>query len=202
MKLSPTYFDLDLDSYDTEIPWLKSVPCVPSPNNISKNVQSDVIQNTKKDSYCLRERNPSFRWNWMTGEVEQSNFDESSHPLDELLDLCNKSPIGKKGKENQHACEICQSTFARSCDLANHKRTHEPKSKLKFNKYNNVLPMQEIHPTAHEIQQGYCIRTLCQSAKQRYVCTICGKHFSFLKNLRSHQKIHTSIGLSNFCHAK
>ena len=99
MKLSPTYFDLDLDSYDTEIPWLKSVPCVPSPNTISKNVQSDVIQSTKNDSYCLRERNPSFRWNWMTGEVEQSNFDESSHPLDELLDLCNKSPIGKKGKK-------------------------------------------------------------------------------------------------------
>ena len=48
MELSKTNSDIDLDKYDIEIPWLKSVPCVPSPNAIFKNVRSDVIQNTKK----------------------------------------------------------------------------------------------------------------------------------------------------------
>ena len=201
MKLSPTNFDLDLDSYDTEIPWLKSVSCVPSPNAISKNVQSDV--NTKKDFVGLPKRNcPSFTWNWMTCEVEQSNFNESSNPLDKLLDLCNRTPIGEKGKENQFVCEICQRTFTKICDLTDHKRTHEPKSTLKteFNMYNNIIPIQEIHPTALEIQQRYCVRILCQSGRKRYICTTCGKHFSRLDNLRIHQKIHGSIGLSSFVH--
>ena len=186
MELSKTSFDIDLDKHDNEIPWLKINSCVPSSNAIFKKGQSDGIQN------C-----PSFRWNWMTGEVEQSNFNDPSHPLDKLLDICNKALRRLEEKsEEKYACEVCQRTFARYRDLTNHQKTHTVQK---------PIPMQEIHPNAHEIQQGYCLRTFFQTGKQRYICTTCGKHFSFMGHLRMHQRIHTSVGLSrvvHFSHAK
>ena len=140
MELSKTDFDIDLDQYDTEIPWLNRIPsapylsCVPSPNPIFKSVQADV----------------------------QSTSNDSSHPLDKLRDICN--------------------------NLTTHNRTHTI-AKTK----SNIIPIQEIHPTAFEIQQGYCQRQFGQTGKQRYICTICGKHYSLMDYLRIHQKVHTSL---------
>ena len=206
MELSKTDFDIDLDSYDTEIPWLKSISsalylsCVPSPNDISKSVQSDHIQKStgNKDSIDHCERNDvktSIRWNWMTGQFEQFSFNDSSHPLNEL---CDKPFV----------CQICQRTFTRMCNLTSHKRTHiaKPKSKpkTKFHKFNNIIPIEDIvpPPTALERQQGHCRRLFCQTETgHRYICTACGKHFSLMNYLRTHKKIHTGIGLHwcQFC---
>ena len=116
----------------------------------------------------------------MTGEVEQSNFNDPSHPLDKLLDICNKALRRLEEKsEEKYACEVCQRTFARYRDLTNHQKTHTVQK---------PIPMQEIHPNAHEIQQGYCLRTFFQTGKQRYICTTCGKHFSLYSLLlNNHQ---------------
>ena len=84
------------------------------------------------------------------------------------------------------------------CETTN-KRTYD----FKFTKKNNIILIQDIQPppTDLEIQQGYCQRPFCQTGQNRYICTICGKHFSYIGNFRIHQKNHTGIGLNccQFC---
>ena len=111
--------------------------------------------------------------------VEQSSFNDSSHTIKE-----------------EFVCEICQKAFTRKCYLTNHKRSHQ------FT-FINSISIQDIHPppTDLENQEGYCRRPLCQTGQNRYICTICGKHFPSMKRIRCHQKIHTGIGLyrCRFC---
>ena len=116
---------------------------------------------------------------WMRGHVEQSSFNDSSHTIKE-----------------EFVCEICQKAFTRKCYLINHKRSHQ------FT-FKNSIPIQDIHPppTALESQKGHCRRPLCQTGQNRYICTTCGKHFSSMRMIKIHQKIHTGIGLycCRFC---
>ena len=222
MELSQTNFDIDLDEYDTEIPWLNRIPsalylsCVPSPNAISNSVQAALLQNssTNKASVDLCERSdvmpdvnyPNIRWNdtfakpkskpktksvqAVKCKVEQSSFNDSSHPLHEL---CNKPFV----------CERCQKSFTKKCFLINHKRTHDTIKFNGFTKSNNIIPVQDIlpPPSTLESQHGYCRRPFCETGQNRYICTICGKHFSRMRMINDHQKIHTGIGLHccQFC---
>ena len=209
MELSKTNFDIDLDQYDSEIPWLNRIPsalylsCTPSPNAFSKNVQNS---RTNKAFVDLCERSnvmpdvnyPDIRRKWMTGQVEQSSFNDPRHPLNEI---CDKPFV----------CEICQKAFRMKCHLSKHKKAHykitiaKPKSKpqTKFHRSNNIIPIKDIlpPPTILESQHGYCRRPFCETGKQRYICTICGKHFSQLRRIKDHLKIHTGIGLHccQFC---
>ena len=113
------------------------------------------------------------------GQVEQSSFNDSSHTIKE-----------------EFVCDICQKAFTSICILTNHKRSHE----FAFTRTNNIIPIQDIHPppTDLERQQGHCQRPFCQTGQNRYICTICGKHFSSMRMIKDHQKIHTGIGL-HFC---
>ena len=115
-------------------------------------------------------------------QVEQSSFNDSSHTIKE-----------------EFVCEICQKAFTSKCYLTTHKRTHE----FAFTRTNNIIPIQDIHPppTDLERQQGHCQRPFCQTGQNRYICTICGKHFSSMRMIKDHQKIHTGIGLHccRFC---
>ena len=178
MELSNTNFDIDLDSYDTEIPWLKSVQI---PNAISKSVQAVVTQN-------------STEINDVQEQVEGSSIIEVlSHSLDKLSDICNKleeHKIISKGEKGPNPQIL--------------KRKKQPKpaqtSPNKFHKYNNIIPIEEIipPPSALERKQGHCLRPFRQTGQNRYICTNCGKHFLSKSILRIHQKIHTGIGMQ-FC---
>ena len=143
MELSETNFDIDLDLCDKLIPWL----------------------NPEYWSTALREA--ALRSGAPGPAVEQSNFNNTSHPLKEEF--------------------MCETTNK----ITNH---------FKFTRSNNIISIQDIlpPPTALEIQQGCCQRPFGQSGENRYICTICGKHFSFMFSFRNHQKIHTGIGL-HFC---
>ena len=183
MELSKTHFDIDLDSYDTEIPWLKSVQI---PNAISKSVQAVVTQN-------------STEINDVQEQVEGSSIIEVlSHSLDKLSDICNKleeHKIISKGEKGENPRRI----FTENLHLRNHKRTlTHPKPK--FHKYNNIISIEEIipPPSALERKQGHCLRPFRQTGQNRYICTHCGKHFLSKSILRIHQKIHTGIGMQ-FC---
>ena len=49
-------------------------------------------------------------------------------------------------------------------------------------------------PTDEEKKQGYCIRQFA-NCQQRFICTICGKHYTTTYNMRQHQNVHSGSGL-------
>ena len=171
MELSKTNFDIDLDLYDKLIPCLNpeywSTALRGAALRSGASSSANCVPSTLRSS-CL----PS----WMTGQVEESNFNDSSHPLKE-----------------EFVCEICQKAFTRKCYLNNHKRTHDAHHTITFTNSNNIIPIQDIlpPPTDQERQQGHCQRPFYQTGNNRYICTVCGKHFSVMKNVRIHQNIHT-----------
>ena len=65
------------------------------------------------------------------------------------------------------------------------------------NNSNNIIPKEEIvpAPTAIERKQGYCLRPFRETGQQRYICTVCGKHYTTMYNMRQHRNIHTGSGL-------
>ena len=65
------------------------------------------------------------------------------------------------------------------------------------NNSNNIIPKEEIvpPPTTIEKKQGYCLRPFRETGQQRYICTVCGKHYTTMYNMRQHRNIHTGSGL-------
>lgn len=65
------------------------------------------------------------------------------------------------------------------------------------NNSNNIICKNEIEPppTAMEKRQGYCLRPFRETGQQRYICTVCGKHYTTMYNMRQHRNIHTGSGL-------
>ena len=65
------------------------------------------------------------------------------------------------------------------------------------NNSNNIIPKEEIvpPPTNIERKQGYCLRPFRETGQQRYICTVCGKHYTTMYNMRQHRNIHTGSGL-------
>ena len=65
------------------------------------------------------------------------------------------------------------------------------------NNSNNIIPKSDIEPppTSAERRQGYCLRPFRDSGQQRYICTVCGKHYTTMYNMRQHRNIHTGSGL-------
>lgn len=65
------------------------------------------------------------------------------------------------------------------------------------NNSNNIMDKAEIHPppTTVERKQGYCLRPFRNTGQQRYICTVCGKHYTTMYNMRQHRNIHTGAGL-------
>lgn len=65
------------------------------------------------------------------------------------------------------------------------------------NNSNNIIPKNDINPppTAVERKQGYCLRPFRETGQQRYICTVCGKHYTTMYNMRQHRNIHTGSGL-------
>ena len=127
---------------------------------------------------------------WMRGQVEQSSFNDASHT-----------------RKDEVVCDIHPSSTALESHTLKEEFEYETTNKrtydFKFNRNNNIIPIQDIQPppTAIERQQGYCQRPFCQTGQNRYICTICGKHFSYIGHFRIHKKIHTGIGLHccRFC---
>ena len=64
------------------------------------------------------------------------------------------------------------------------------------NNSNNVISKTSIHPppTVEELKQGYCVRKF-NNSQQRFICTVCGKHYTTTYNMRQHQNIHSGSGL-------
>jgi hypothetical protein len=64
------------------------------------------------------------------------------------------------------------------------------------NNSNNVIDKKDITPppTASEVAQGYCLRPF-KNGQQRYICIVCGKHYTTTYNMRQHRNIHTGRGL-------
>ena len=65
------------------------------------------------------------------------------------------------------------------------------------NNSNNIISKTEIEPapTAIERRQGYCLRPFKDTGQQRYICVVCGKHYTTMYNMRQHRNIHTGSGL-------
>ena len=65
------------------------------------------------------------------------------------------------------------------------------------NNSNNIISKTEIEPapTAVERRQGYCLRPFKETGQQRYICVVCGKHYTTMYNMRQHRNIHTGSGL-------
>ena len=65
------------------------------------------------------------------------------------------------------------------------------------NNSNNIIPKGDINPppTSAERRQGYCLRPFRDTGQQRYICTVCGKHYTTMYNMRQHRNIHTGSGL-------
>ena len=66
-----------------------------------------------------------------------------------------------------------------------------------FSTHQKVLFQSDIHPppTSAERRQGYCLRPFRDTGQQRYICTVCGKHYTTMYNMRQHRNIHTGSGL-------
>ena len=64
------------------------------------------------------------------------------------------------------------------------------------NNSNNVIGRHQIQPppTDEEKKQGYCIRQFA-NCQQRFICTVCGKHYTTTYNMRQHQNVHSGSGL-------
>ena len=64
------------------------------------------------------------------------------------------------------------------------------------NNSNNVINKHQINPppTEDEFKQGYCIRQFANS-QQRFICTVCGKHYTTTYNMRQHKNVHLGSGL-------
>merc|ERR1712012_1481048 len=54
------------------------------------------------------------------------------------------------------------------------------------NNSNNIIPKEEIvpAPTNIERKQGYCLRPFRETGQQRYICAVCGKHYTTMYNMR------------------
>ena len=65
------------------------------------------------------------------------------------------------------------------------------------NNSNNIISKHDIHPppTSAERRQGYCLRPFRDTGQQRYICCVCGKHYTTMYNMRQHRNIHTGSGL-------
>ena len=65
------------------------------------------------------------------------------------------------------------------------------------NNSNNIISKNDISPspTTIEKKQGYCLRPFNETGQQRYICTVCGKHYTTMYNMRQHRNIHTGSGL-------
>lgn len=64
------------------------------------------------------------------------------------------------------------------------------------NNSNNVINKYAINPPPSEAEnrQGFCLRQF-KGGQQRFICTICGKHYTTTYNMRQHKNIHTGAGL-------
>nr|XP_054920444.1 zinc finger protein 287-like [Dermacentor andersoni] len=100
--------------------------------------------------------------------------DQSSVRMSKSVEHCHNL-TGKK-----HKCEACGKQFHRSCDLAEHQRTHTDERRYKceicekmFRKAGHLYDHKRTH-----------------TDEKPYLCITCGKTYKWPSNLRKHERTH------------
>ena len=110
MELSQTCFDVDLDQYDTDLPWLKS-----------RFVEDSIVSNVESSGHVVNLCDKSFKKQSQREErrfvcdICQRAFKEKHH-----LTRHRKIHTGEK----EFVCKICQKAFVRSDHMIAHQRAH------------------------------------------------------------------------------
>ena len=168
LELTHTETDVDLDSLDFEIPWLKLIPSsIKSPNQeITETNEDDLKLHSKEKLYVCD----------MCPKICKHQYQLSTHKMIHT-------------GERPYICDTCGQSFMLNAHLKNHEYSHLAIGK-RCSK--NAIPMEEIvpAPTDLEKQREYCVRPLWNTDQPRYICTVCYKHFSTRRWLMRHTHVH------------
>ena len=213
-QLSETTCDLDLDSVDFELRWLtcKENQCdgcnrvLPTTEKLKRHLvyvhkvpyqcntcdtcsklffKKNTRDNQMKSHSCLISLE-SLRQCGLTPRqaLVKSHSTKATH-----WTTHRKAHTAKK----QHKClwEGCCNKFADASPF-------EPEDHYTpDNNSINTIPKEEIVPPPTEIEKKkrYCLRPVRETGEHRFICTVCGKHYTTMYNIRKHRNVHTGSGL-------
>ena len=180
MELSQTYCDVDLDQYDIDLTWLKSVPKTFSCEKCTKSYKRR--SNLKRHEKNCSGENRSFRWNWMTSMFKQFSSNDSSH----------HSALEEQKEEKPFKCNVCQRTFKRIEHLDRHKKIHTCEKSFVCKICQKAFARSD-HLKRHEKNcsgENRSFRWNWMTHTQPFMCDICCGRFTRKDQLLKHKLIH------------
>ncbi len=132
------------------------------------------------------------------------NFDEPTICEDKRRPHRSRQPPARFRTDKQKALEAAAANSKVNLRVASAADTSVPCDTDHYvpdNNSKNVMnkDLLEPPPTASEKKQGFCQRKV--RGQSRYVCTVCGKHYTTMYNMRQHRNVHIGSNLHTcrFC---
>lgn len=116
----------------------------------------------------------------------------------------HRNPLRTGTKRRPYVCTTCGKSFQIPCCLARHQRIHTGEKPFQCSTCGKAFACQgnrKKHEAAHHGEKTVQLRTCpnlnlkskskSESKEKLHVCPTCGKGFTTVSNLGSHQRIHT-----------